>query len=384
MENTFSQRAEASTPVHNQLAEVRHRRGLSAAALAARVGVRRQTIYAIEARRYMPNTLLSLRLAQVLEVPVEELFSIEAETIPLEKPTPVELLALPESAGRSDWPVRLCAVGSRMIGVPSPPVLGELPSADAVVVGPGRGGKTLVRAFRGEEEAGNRLIVAGCDPAMPVLARHMLKHGSVELIPAQCSSLQALKWLKDRRVHVAGTHLRNESAPGSKSGVIEKFFPRGGFRIVTFASWDEGLVVARTNPKRISGFADLTRKDVTLINREVGAGARYLLDSSLKKEGISPRKIRGYELTAAGHVLAAWHVQTAKADCCIATRAAARIFGLGFIPLVSERYDLVIPDQHWETPSVRIVLDSLNRTSLKRELEVLGGYDTSETGCLPQ
>lgn len=328
----------------------------------------------------MPNTLLALRLAQVLEVPLEELFSIEAESAALEKTTPVDLLADSASAGQPDRPVRLCPVGSRLIGVPSSPVLGELPAADAVVVGRGRGGRTLVRAFRGEEEEGNRLIVAGCDPAMPVLARHLMRHGDIELIAAGCSSLQALKWLRVRKIHVAGTHLRSESSGGPNLSVIGKFFPRGGFRIVTFASWEEGLVVAGANPKGISGVGDLARKDVTLVNREVGAGARYLLDSSLKEEGISPQDVRGYKQTAGGHVLAAWHVLTSRADCCIAARAAARVFGLGFVPLVRERYDLVIPDRYWDLPSVRIMLDALNRASLKKELEVLGGYDTSETG----
>ncbi|HYK91100.1 MAG TPA: substrate-binding domain-containing protein [Acidobacteriota bacterium] len=366
--------------VQNRLAQIRNQRGLSAIALAEKIGVKRQTIYAIEAQKYTPNTLLALRLAQVLDVAVEELFSVSTGSEASDKPTPVHLLANEASVGQPDRLVRLCQVGSRMIGVPSAPVSGELPAADAVVVGSDARGRTLVRAFQVMENEGNRLIVAGCDPAMPVLARHMFRHGNIELIPVGCSSLQALKWLKDQRIHVAGTHLCDESSSRSNRRAIERFFPKGGFRIVTFASWEEGLVVARTNPKGISGLSDLTRNDVTLINREVGAGARRLLDRSLKKEGISPMNIRGYELIAGGHVLAAWHVHTSKADCCIATRAAARVFSLDFIPLVSERYDLVIPDRHWELPAVQVMLDSLNRASLKKELEVLGGYDTSETG----
>ena len=366
--------------VHNRLSQIRNQRGWSAPALAEKVGVKRQTIYAIEAQKYMPNTLLALRLALVLDVIVEELFSINAESAASEKPTPVHLLANETSAGRPDSLVRLCQVGSRMIGIPSAPISAGLPAADAVVVGSDTRGRTLVHAFHDLENEGNRLIVAGCDPAMPVLARHMFKHGNIELIPVGCSSLQALKWLKDRKIHVAGTHLHDESPGGSNRRVIERFFSKGGIRVVTFASWEEGLVVARTNPKSISGLSDLTRQDVTLVNREVGAGARLLLDRSLKREGISPRNIRGYESTVGGHILAAWHVQSLRADCCIATRAAARVFGLDFISLVNERYDLVIPDHHWELPAVQIMLDSLNRASLKKELETLGGYDTSETG----
>jgi putative molybdopterin biosynthesis protein len=368
--------------VQNKLAEARQQRGLSAAALASKAGVKRQTIYAIEAHRYIPNTLVALRLAQVLEVPVEELFSIQMPASASEKSTPVDLLMGPAKSGQPDQPVRLAKVGRRIIGVPSFPVLGELPAADAVIVGPGKGGRTLVRPFHDEDDAKNRLIIAGCDPAMPVLARHVGKHGSIELIIAGCSSRQALEWLEDRKIHVAGTHLSSKSAGGSNLEAIEKFFPKGGVRVVTFASWEEGLVVAGANPKKISGVVDLARPDVTIINREVGAGARFLLDSFLKREGISPRDVNGYDQITSGHVLAAWHVYGGKADCCIATRAAARVFGLHFIPLASERYDLVIPEQCWDLPAVQVVLDALNRSSLKGELEALGGYDTSQTGRL--
>ena len=97
----------------------------------------------------------------------------------------------------------------------------------------------------------------------------------------------------------------------------------------------------------------------------------------------SPMTLRqGYSETAAGHVFAAWHVHTSRADCCVATRAAARVFGLDFIPLVGERYDLVIPDEHWALPAIQILLDSVNAGTFKRELEELGGYDTSQTGRL--
>ncbi len=366
--------------VQNRLTKVRQQREISAAALATKAGVKRQTIYAIEAHRYIPNTLVALRLAQVLEVPVEELFSIQMPVSASEKSTPVDLLMRPSKSGQPDQPVRLAKVGRRMIGVPASPVLGELPAADAVIVGPGKGGRTLVRPFREEAAAKNRLIIAGCDPAMPVLARHVWKHGNIELIIAWCSSCQALEWLEDRKIHVAGTHLSGKSAGGSNLEVVEKSFPQGGVRVVTFASWEEGLVVAGANRKKISGVADLARPDVTTINREVGAGARFLLDSSLKREGVSPSNVNGYDQITNGHVLAAWHVHSGKADCCIATRAAARVFGLHFIPLASERYDLVIPEQYWDLPSVQVVLDALNKSSLKGELEALGGYDTSQTG----
>ena len=322
---------------------------------------------------------MALRLAEALDVPVEKIFSIEAQAAVAEAAS-VDLLMDPAVYGRPNQPVRVCRVGRRVVGVPSLPVLGELPAADAVVVAAGNAGKTLVRPFHSEDTGGNRLLVAGCDPGMPVLARHLFKQGNTELITAGCNSLQALTWLKEGKIHVAGTHLRSEVSNASTLEVIKRFFPKGGFRVMTFASWEEGLVVAAGNPKSVAGVGDLVRKGVTLINREVGSGSRFLLDSLLKNEGVSPKDIQGYQDTTNGHILAAWHVYSGHADCCIAARAGARVFGLGFVPLVSERYDLVVREQNWELPAVQSMLDALNRSSLKSELEALGGYDTSQTG----
>ena len=368
--------------IQNRLSEVRRRRGLSAADLASKAGVKRQTIYAIEAQKFVPNTLVALRLAQILEVGVEELFSIEPVPAPPDRPRTVDLLTTHGDRGQPDQPVRLCRIGRRIIAVPSPPLVGELPPADALVVGSAKAGRTLVRTIPVEEEAKNRLIAAGCDPAMPVLSRYLSKHADIDLITPGCSSTQALTWLRERKIHIAGTHLRDEARGGSSQAIVERFLPKDSFRIVTFASWEEGLVVAEANPKRIRSVADLVRPDVVLINREVGAGSRFLLDGCLSKEGIPPARVRGYQQTASGHILAAWHVYSGKADCCIATRAAARVFSLGFIPLVNERYDLVIPLRYWGTHAVQAVLDSLNRSSLRAELEAIGGYDTTQTGRL--
>jgi len=119
-----------------------------------------------------------------------------------------------------------------------------------------------------------------------------------------------------------------------------------------------------------------------LINRETGAGSRLLLDSTLRRLGCKSADIIGYDQIAYGHIPAAWHVHSGQADYCIATRAAARVFGLEFFPLVSERFDLVIPKQHAELAATEILLETLNRAAFQRELELLGGYDTTQTGKL--
>src|SRR5207302_485095 len=126
------------------------------------------------------------------------------------------------------------------------------------------------------------------------------------------------------------------------------------------------------NPKGIRGIGDLARADVSIVNREKGAGSRVLLDTHLKRLKIGVRRIRGYDRIAQGHLQASWHVQSGIADCCIATRATARALGLGFIPLVSQRYDLAIRTQHLDLPAVQTLFETLSRSSFRRELENLG------------
>ena len=139
-------------------------------------------------------------------------------------------------------------------------------------------------------------------------------------------------------------------------------------------------MLARGNPKNIKGIQDLGRKDVTIVNREPGAGSRLMLDSYLQKCGVPVRSVNGYKEIASGHLPAAWQVKMGRADCCLATKTAACVFGLDFIPLESERYDLVIRKQNLNHPGIQILLETLGRTSFRRELEGLGGYDTRIAG----
>jgi molybdate-binding protein/DNA-binding XRE family transcriptional regulator len=360
------------------MAAIRGERGISAAALASKVGVSRQTIYAIEAGSYVPNTTIALQLARALEVSVEDLFALEAES-PAERRSGVEVLA----AGMSMRPgqaLRLCRVGNRTMAVQASPVPAYLPAADGVLLDAGVQGKATVQSFDDEDAATKRLLVAGCDPGISVLAQHAARDAGVEIVAAGCSSSQALKWLKDGKVHIAGSHLRDEATGQPNLAAVKKVFPRGGYRMVTFAVWEAGLVVARGNPKGIRGVADLGRPEVTLVNRELGAGSRFLLDHHLDLCGLGAEQVHGYRDIARGHLPAALHVYAGKADVCVATSAAARAFGLDFLPLASEQYDLVIPRRYDSLPAVQTLLDLLNRAKLRRQLQALGGYDTSCTG----
>jgi putative molybdopterin biosynthesis protein len=370
------------TRVTNRLAEIRKSRGVSASDLARRVRVSRQTVYAIEAGTYVPNTEVALNLARELEVTVEELFSLRETSNNAAEPLAADVLSAATPANAQ--PVRICQVGPRWVGVPVSAAPYYLPEADGIVQRTGRAkGRADLTVFAREDSpAQKRLVLAGCDPATSLLARMVEKISGVEIVSAAASSKLALAWLSEDKVHIAGSHLEDPKTGEFNLSYIRKLFPDGDFTVVTFARWEEGLVVAPENPKGIRKIEDLARKNVRFVNREPGSGSRGLLDKRLEKAGIDTHLVQGYERVAYGHLAAAYCVVSQEADVCLATRSAAQTFGLDFIPLHSERYDLVMRKRTTELPAAKAFLDVLQRATLRRKLEVLAGYDTSDTGAL--
>jgi molybdate-binding protein/DNA-binding XRE family transcriptional regulator len=366
--------------IETTLARFRRLRGLSAIRLAGEVGVSRQTIYAMEAGTYVPNTAVALRLARALDTSVEELFRLGGEGAAPEPRSELAALLPGLAAPVPGQAVQLCRVEKTLVASQPLPVPWYFPAADAVVADPpGPRGKTRVRIIHGEGDFGNRLLIAGCDPGISVLSRYAQAAG-VELVLAHRNSSQALELLQAGCAHVAGTHLRDEASGESNLPEIGRKFAKNSVAVISFAVWEEGIVTARGNPKGIRGVADLARRGVSIVNREKGAGSRALLDARLKELGMEAKRVKGYENLAPGHLPAAWQVLSGAADGCIATRAAARVFGLDFIPLVSERYDLAMRKEHLDLPAMRGLLDVLGRSDFRRELEGLGGYDTKVSG----
>ena len=365
-------------PIENNLARYRKKRGLSAIELAREVDVSRQTIYAIEAGTYLPNTLVALKLARVLQVRVEDLFRLESAEAPVHAET-AELLPSGQEA-QPGMPVQLCDVDDRLVAVLPAPAAWSLPPADAVLLDPGkRRSRARVRLFHEDPQYRKRLLITGCDPGISVLLRHLQREG-VEAVVASRNSSQSLDLLKRSLIHVAGSHLRDAATGESNLPAVRKQFPKGSVAVFSYAVWEQGIVVARGNPKRIQRIEDMARADVTIVNREPGSGTRLMLDNQLRQGGVPPESVLGYGEIARGHLRAAWQVKSGQVDCCLATKTAACVFGLDFIPLESERYDLVIGNQNLGHPAVQVLLDTLRRTAFRRELEGLGGYDTRNAG----
>ena len=361
--------------VHTRLREIRKLRGISAAGLAHRVGVSRQTIYSIEDGSFVPNTTVSLRLAHALDVTVEEIFSMAEEQA--EESITAELLGADQPVNEGQL-VRFCRVNDRLIAVPVSSVPTYLPPSDGVVES--RSKRTVsIQSLAAAPENGRRLLLAGCDPALSLL-NESLGSSDTEIISVSCSSRCALQWLKQGRVHAAGSHLLDVATGEYNVPLIRRLFPDGSARVVNFAIWEQGLVLELGNPKSICSIADLGRKEVTIVNREPGSGSRALLDAGLRRARIEPSRVKGYNSVAEGHLAAARAVAAGVADCCIAPLSASRCFGLDFIPLAIERFDLSFTNTSLELPAAKALLDLLNRSKFRKKLETIAGYDTAHTG----
>jgi putative molybdopterin biosynthesis protein len=354
--------------IHNRLQELRKSRGLSAADLAGLVGTTRQTIHSIEAGNFVPNTAIALQLARALDVTVDRIFSIPGEQAT--EPIRAELL---NDATSGEF-VRLCRVNGRLLAVRSSSVPAYLPPTDGIVQSASRRTVSIH-----SPEGTNRLLLAGCDPALSLL-NELLQPAGMEILTVATSSRRALQWLKQGRVHAAGSHLLDKKAGEYNLPFIRRLFPHARVRVVTFATWEQGLVVRSGNPKSIRSIADLSRKNITLINRENGSGSRDLLDTGLREAGIDSKSVKGYDSIAPGHLAAAYAVAARTADCCIAPRSAARCFGLDFLPLAVERFDLAFTRDSLESAPAKALLDLLNRSQLRNKLQLIAGYDTAQTG----
>jgi putative molybdopterin biosynthesis protein len=189
--------------------------------------------------------------------------------------------------------------------------------------------------------------------------------------------LDGLVALRQNLCNLSGAHLLD---PGGEYNLpfIRHFFPDRAMQVVTLAHREQGLMTAAGNPKAIRSLADLARADVTFINRNPGSGTRLWLDRQLLTQGIPIESIRGYGNAVSTHTECARLVQTGKADVALGLRAAAHQFGLEFLPLFHERYDLVFAQE--QITMLAPLLDTLQTSAFRRSVEALTGYEVTHTG----
>ena len=369
----------------NQVRSRRQAAGLNQQALATRCGLTRQAISAIEAGQYIPNTAVALRLARVLNCTVEELFRFPAAPSQVE----VELLGEMAAAGSERTRLLLARVGERLLAHPLTGPMAVSTAADGLTVGTApdqrlstRRGVT-VDLLVDAQVLEHTVVVLGCDPALGLLGAHLTRrYPTLRLLWIHRSSLAALQMLGRGEAHAAGTHLWDPESGESNLPYVRRELPGRRLVVVTLSQWQQGLIVARGNPKGITGVADLARLDVTLVNRDLGSGSRTLLDSWLRKAGLAPHQIGGYRREVPTHLAVAATVASGGADAGPGILAVARMLDLDFVAIQEERYDFVIPMEFLNTAPVQALLDIVVSRPFQAELSVLGGYDSSQAGTV--
>ena len=148
--------------------------------------------------------------------------------------------------------------------------------------------------------------------------------------------------------------------------------------LVTLAYRTQGLMLAPGNPKGVRSASDLAQAGLRFINRNPGSGTRLWLDGELERLGILPQTIGGYERVVNTHTECARAIASGQADAALGLQASARQFGLDFIPLFEERYDLVLPRE--QENALAPLLEHIQTTTFRRNLKALTGYNTSHSG----
>jgi molybdate-binding protein/DNA-binding XRE family transcriptional regulator len=341
--------------------------------LAGHVEVRRQAIYDIESGRYLPNTAIALRLAQVFGCRVEDLFVRRA-------PASSEAVHLVGGSGDARTRLSLGRVRERLVALPlggAESVPFGLRSADGLL-NPDLKSAHLLTPSRDLEKT---VILMGCDPAFEILAQHVARLAPGYRVYCRfASSRRALGHLAEGMAHVAGTHLHNSGAGEANFKLARRKMSGKDAILLGFSTIEEGLMVARGNPLGIRCVADLAQPMVRFVNREPGAALRTLLDDHLQRAGIAGVAINGYESEVTSHHEGAFRIACQVADAALGFRIIAETFGLGFVPVAAVRCDLLVPGDLQDHPGVKALLDALQSVAIRRELAALSGYESTATG----
>ena len=300
--------------------------------------------------------------------------------------------SFPSKLGQEEFlRVNLGLVGDKIIANPLPRGAGTITSltrADGIIRIPenseGLNMGELIQAELLREEAiipRTIVIVGSHDNTLDLLGNFLTKKfPEFRLTSSNVGSTGGLMALKRGIAHVAGSHLLDPETGEYNIPYIRRLIPDVPVRGINLVVRQQGLILLKGNPKKISGLEDLGRKDVAFINRQAGSGTRILLDFYLKKLGIPSADIRGYEEEEFTHMAVAVAVLSGRADVGLGIYSAARALDLAFLPVGQETYDLVIPEKYLEEERIQALWSVIRSDDFQKAVKDLGGYELSLTG----
>ncbi len=289
--------------------------------------------------------------------------------------------------------VRLGQVGDRLVATPlqrGAGVISSLVRADGIAriprlsEGIEAGSRVSVRLLRSMRDIRRTIVATGShDLVLDLLASRLSEtSGSPTVSSANVGSIGGLLAIRRGETHVAGSHLLDEETGEYNVSYIDRYIPGKQVVLVHLAARTQGLMISPHNPMRITSLSDLARDGVRFVNRQRSSGTRVLLDFKLREMGIPAESIRGYEREEYTHLAVAAAVQGSRADVGLGILPAAKAMGLEFVPLFEEEYDLLIPTEFYDGDLLRPMLNMIRSAEFQREVEELGGYNTSQMGMV--
>ena len=242
------------------------------------------------------------------------------------------------------------------------------------------GDQVDISLYRPLKEIENTLVAIGShDLILDVLADIMPnRFPGCFLSSTHVGSMGGLMALGRGEAHLAPTHLLDEDTGVYNVSYLQRLFPNEKMALIKGVNRIQGFIVKPGNPLNITSVSDLTR--CRYVNRQRGAGTRVLLDYLMKKQGIAPEEINGYEREAATHMAVAAAVNSDSADCGMGIMSAARALNLDFVEVGPEEYDFAIPVRFLDLPLTQHFLELLRSDEFHQRLAELGGYGWDRCG----
>ena len=289
--------------------------------------------------------------------------------------------------------VKLGQVGDRIVATPLPRGAGMITSlteADGIIrissqaEGIKDSDPVHAELLRPLPAIRNTIVIVGShDNTLDLLADQLRAgDGALTLSSSHVGSMGGLMAVKRGVCHLAGAHLLDTETGEYNLSYVKRYLPDTPVRLVNLVMRDQGLIIPKGNPKGIEGIEDLGREDIVFMNRQGGSGTRILLDYRLRQIGLSPEQINGYTSEEFTHMNVAVAVLSGTADAGLGIYAAAKALNLDFISVVTEQYDLIIPQVYFESVNIQILLETINTAAFKTRVEALGGYSTVKTGSV--
>ncbi|MDR7239295.1 helix-turn-helix transcriptional regulator [Neobacillus drentensis] len=235
---------------------------------------------------------------------------------------------------------------------------------------------------RMEPRASKNIVISGQDIVLDILGKHIEKSSTYKALRSYSGSLNSLIALYNGECEIVSLHMFDGDTGEYNLPYVKKILVGYPYILINLVSRKAGFYVQKGNPLHLTTWADLNQENVKIINREKGSGARILLDEQLRIHDISSKNINGYGHEETNHLSVASAVSTGIADVGVGIEKAAKIVGIDFVPLITERYDLVLLKTPENEKLIRMVKETLSSQLFQSEINSLGDYDHSQTGSI--